>query len=456
MALEGLSRGIFRSLGLLRSKRRLNEEELKEMTKSLRRALQEADFNVRQTKEIVDRLEERMREEEPRPGVNLQTHAMNILYLELVRILGSTHEFQPRGATLLLVGLYGQGKTTTTAKLAEWYRKKHGLRVAVIEADVHRPGAYAQLSQLLEDSSVIVYGEPDEKDAATIVRNGLAACSSADLVIVDTAGRHQLDDELVEELERIASITRATERWLVIDAQVGQAAGPVAASFHDLAGVTGIVVTKLDGTARGGGALSAVAATGAPLVHIGVGEKVSDLEKFEADRFISRLLGMGDIRGLIDLAPEDLDEEEAMRLTQRLMSGRFTLNDMYKQMEMMAKVGTIDKLMSFLPGNMFGGLGGMSKSQKEAMQGNLDRYRTIMDSMTAWEKNEPAKIKADRIQRIARGSGVKEKDVRELIAQWKRSRKMMKGMGGNRKLNKQMRKMMKDGEMDMDPSSFGM
>ena len=151
---------------------------------------------------------------------------------------------------------------------------------------------------------------------------------------------------------------------MVIDAQVGQAAGPVAASFHNLAGVTGIVVTKLDGTARGGGALSAVAATGAPLVHIGVGEKVSDLEKFEADRFISRLLGMGDIRGLIDLAPEDLDEEEAMRLTQRLMSGRFTLNDMYKQMEMMAKVGTIDKLMSFLPGNMFGGLGGMSKSQK--------------------------------------------------------------------------------------------
>ena len=456
MALEGLSRGIFRSLGLLRSKRRLNEEELKEMTKSLRRALQEADFNVRQTKEIVDRLEERMREEEPRPGIDLQTHAMNILYLELVRILGTSHEFQPRGATLLLVGLYGQGKTTTTAKLAEWYRKKHGLRVAVIEADVHRPGAYAQLSQLLEDSTVIVYGEPDEKDAATIVRNGLAACAAADLVIVDTAGRHQLDDELVEELERIASITRATERWLVIDAQVGQAAGPVAASFHDLAGVTGIVVTKLDGTARGGGALSAVAATGAPLVHIGVGEKISDLEKFEADRFISRLLGMGDIRGLIDLAPEDLDEEEAMRLTQRLMSGRFTLNDMYKQMEMMAKVGTIDKLMSFLPGSMFGGLGGMSKSQKEAMQGNLDRYRTIMDSMTAWEKNEPAKIKAERIQRIARGSGVKEKDVRELIAQWKRSRKMMKGMGGNRKLNKQMRKMMKDGDMDMDPSAFGM
>ena len=456
MALEGLSKGIFRSIGLLKNKRKLDEEELREMTRSLRRALQEADFNVRQTKELVEKLEARLREDEPRPGITLQTHAMNILYTELVRMLGPAHEFQPHGATLLLVGLYGQGKTTTTAKLAEWYRRKHGLRVAVIEADVHRPGAYAQLTQLLEDSTVQVYGEPDTKDAPTIVRNGLAACAAADLIIVDTAGRHQLDQDLVDELEQISSITRASERWLVIDAQVGQAAGPVAASFHSLAGVTGIVITKLDGTARGGGALSAVAATGAPIVHIGTGENVPDLEKFESDRFISRLLGMGDIQGLIDLAPDDMDEEEAMRLTQRLMSGRFTLNDMYKQMEMMAKVGTIDKLMSFLPGSMLGGMGAMSKGQKAAMQDNLYRYRTIMDSMTAWEKNEPAKIKADRIRRVARGSGVREKDVRELIAQWNRSRKMMKGMGGNRKLNKQMRKMMKDGDMDMDPSSFGM
>jgi signal recognition particle subunit SRP54 len=442
---------------LLKSKRKIDDEELREMTRSLRRSLQEADFNVRQTKDIVEKMESRIRDEELRPGITLQTHAMNILYTELVHLLGSKHEFQPHGATLLLVGLYGQGKTTTTAKLAEWYRKKHGLRVGVIEADVHRPGAYEQLCQLLEDSTVVVYGEPETKDAPTIVRNGLKQLASCDLVIVDTAGRHQLDTELVEELEQISALTNATERWLVIDAQVGQAAGPVAASFHSLAGVTGIVITKLDGTARGGGALSAVAATGAPIVHIGVGERINDLEKFESDRFISRLLGMGDIQGLIDLAPEDLDQEEAMKLTQRMMSGRFTLNDMYKQMEMMSKIGTIDKLMSFLPGNMLGGMGAMSKGQKAEMQTNLDRYRTIMDSMTAWEKNEPAKIKAERIRRVARGSGVREKDVRELIGQWNKSRKMMKGMGGNRNLNKQMRKMMKDGDMDdMDPSSFGM
>jgi|TARA_B100001559_G_scaffold313533_1_gene312689 signal recognition particle subunit SRP54 len=450
MALEGLSRGIFSALGILKSRRKLNEDELKEMLRSLRRALQEADFNVRQTKEITEKLESRMRDEEPRPGITLQTHAMNILYTELVRLLGPPREVRPQQSTILMVGLYGNGKTTTTAKLAEWYRRRHGVRVAVIEADVHRPGAYNQLSQLLEDSSVEVYGEPDNKNAVDIVRNGLKQHAAADLVIIDTAGRHKLDEDLVVELEQISEVANANERFLVIDAQVGQSAGPVAANFHDLAGVTGIVITKLDGTARGGGALSAVATTGAPVMYIGTGEKVADLEKFESDRFISRLLGMGDIRGLIDLAPEDMDEEEAMRITQRMMSGRFTLNDMYSQMEMMSKVGTIDKLLSFLPSGMFGGMGAMGKNQKEAMQANLDRYQVIMDSMTTYEKDEPAKIKADRIRRIARGSGVKEKDVRELIGQWNRSRKMMKGMSGNRKMNKQMKRMMRDSEMDFD------
>ena len=450
MALEGLSRGILSSLGLLKSRRKLDEAEMREMIKSLRRALQEADFNVRQTKEITERLESRMAEEQPRPGTTLQTHALNIIYSELVRMLGPSREPRPRQITMLMVGLYGQGKTTTTAKLAEWYRRKHGVKVAVIEADVHRPGAYSQLTQLLEESSVEVYGEPDNKDAVSIVRNGLAAHATADMVIIDTAGRHQLDQELVDELEHISELARAEERILVIDAQVGQSAGPVAASFHDLAGITGIIITKLDGTARGGGALSAVAATGSPIMYIGVGERVNDLERFEGDRFISRLLGMGDIRGLMDLAPEDMDEEEAMRLTQRMMSGRFTLNDMYKQMEMMSKVGTIDKLMSFLPTGMFGGMGAMGKAQKLEMQSNLDRFQVIMDSMTTFEKNEPAKVKAERIRRIARGSGVREKDVRELIAQWGRSRKMMKGMSGNRQMSKKMKSMMRDDNMDLE------
>ena len=450
MALEGLKAGIFGAIGRLKGKRKLDEAEMKELSKSIRRALLEADFNVRQSKEITARLEERMIEEEPLPGINLQTHAMNIIYTELVRLLGPPREIRPHNQTILMVGLYGQGKTNTTAKLAEWWRRRHGVKVAVIEADVQRPGAYEQLKQLLADSSVEVYGEPDNKNAEEIVRNGLAKVGNADVVIVDTAGRDRLDDELQAELERIHKVANATERFLVIDAQVGQAAGPVAAGFHDLVGVSGVIVSKLDGTARGGGALSAVATTGAPIVFIGEGEKVADLEKFESDRFISRLLGMGDIRGLIDIAPESLDQEEAMRLTERMMSGRFTLNDMYKQMEMMSKIGTIDKIVSHLPSSFFGGLGAMDRKQKEEMQGNLERFRVIMDSMTEDEKNEPNILKAERIRRIARGSGVKEKNVRELLAQWNRSRKMMKGIKGNRKLRRQMKSMMSDmDDMDM-------
>ena len=448
MALEGLKAGIFNAFGLLKGKRKIDEEQLNELVKSLRRALQEADFNVRQNKEITERLATRMRDEEPRPGINLQTHAMNILYTELVRILGPPREINPRQQTILMVGLYGQGKTTTTAKLADWWRRKHGSKVAVIEADVHRPGAYQQLSQLLEGTNVEVYGNPDEQDASKIVATGLELHSSADIIIIDTAGRHQLDSELVEELEDMNNLTRSTERLLVIDAQVGQAAGPVAASFNDLVDITGVIVTKLDGTARGGGALSAVATTGAPILFTGEGEKVKDLEKFESDRFISRLLGMGDIQGLIDLAPEDLDEEAAMRLTQRMMSGRFTLNDMYQQMEMMSKIGTLDKLLSYLPMGMMGGMGQMSKKQKEEMQQNLAKFRIIMDSMTTDEKDNPVILKMERVRRIARGSGVEEKSVKELVAQWNKSRKMMKGMQGNRKMSKQMKQMMKSGDFD--------
>ena len=387
-------------------------------------------------------------EEEPRPGLKLETHAMNMVYSELVRILGPAREIRPHNQTVLMVGLYGQGKTTTTAKVAEWWRRRHGVKVAVIEADVHRPGALAQLSQLLEGTGVEVYGEKDESDATSIVRNGLRKVGNADVVIIDTAGRDSLDDDLKIELLNIAKIAGATEKFLVIDAQVGQAAGPIAETFHELVGVTGTIVTKLDGTARGGGALSAVSVTNAPIVFVGEGERVSDLERFESDRFISRLLGMGDIKGLIDLAPEDLDEQEAMRLTQRLMSGRFTLNDMYQQMEMMSKIGTLDRILSHLPDGMFG-MGSMSSNQKRVMQGNLERYRIMMDSMTQEEKDDPKLLKSERIKRIARGSGSSEKDVKALLAQWNKSRKMMRGMKGNRQFRRQMQSMMDVEDLDL-------
>ena len=442
MALEGFKRRVLGSIGLLKGKRKVDEETVKDLSKSLRRALLEADFNVRQAKELTERIERRLVEEEPRPGIRLETHAMNLVYSELGRILGAPRTIRPHNQTVLMVGLYGQGKTTSTAKLAEWWRKNHSAKVAVIEADVHRPGAFQQLSQILDGTGIEVYGEPEESEAAKIVRNGLRKVGTADVVIIDTAGRDSLDGELKEELLEIAEIANASERFLVIDAQVGQAAGPMAATFHELVGVTGTIVTKLDGTARGGGALSAVSTTGAPIVFVGEGEKVGDFEKFESDRFISRLLGMGDIKGLIDLAPDDIDEQEAMRLTQRLMSGRFTLTDMYAQMEMMSKIGTLDKVLSHLPDTMFGGMGNMSMSQKRQMQANLEKFRVIMDSMTQEEKDEPLLLKSSRIRRIAHGSGCSEKDVKELLAQWNRSKKMMRGIRGDRKMRRQMQSMM--------------
>ncbi len=442
MALEGFKRRVLGSIGLLKGKRKVDEETVKELSKSLRRALLEADFNVRQAKELTERIERRMLEEEPRPGVRLETQAMNLIYSELVRILGSPRSIRPHNQTVLMVGLYGQGKTTTTAKLAEWWRKNHSVKVAVIEADVHRPGAFHQLSQLLEGTAVEVYGEPEGNDAPAIVRNGLRKIGTADVVIIDTAGRDSLDGDLKDELLEIAEVANASERFLVIDAQVGQAAGPMATTFHDLVGVTGTIVTKLDGTARGGGALSAVATTGAPIVFVGEGERIGDLEKFESDRFISRLLGMGDIKGLIDLAPDDLDEQEAIRLTQRLMSGRFTLTDMYTQMEMMSKIGTLDKVLSHLPDTMFGGMANMSVAQKRQMQSNLEKFRVVMDSMTQEEKDDPLLLKSSRIRRIARGSGCEEKDVKDLLTQWNRSKKMMRGIKGDRRFRRQMQSMM--------------
>ncbi len=448
MVLEGLRSGISSAISKLRGRSKIDPEQLDEMLRVMRKSFLEADFNVRQTKDLTERLEQRILEDDRAPGMPLETHAMNIVYTELVRMLGPPREVRNRDLTILLVGLYGQGKTTTTAKLATWWKKKHGGKVAVIEADVHRPAAFEQLQQLLEGSEIEVFGMPNEKDAVRIVKAGLKATTAADLVIIDTAGRHQLDEELVNELNEINKLANADERYLVIDAQVGQAAGPVAASFHELVDVNGVIVTKLDGTARGGGALSAVAATQAPIMFVGIGETISDIERFESNRFISRLLGMGDIQGLIDLAPDDLDEEAAMRMAQRLMSGRFSLQDMYDQMSMMSKIGTMDRILSHMPAGLFGGLGALSRKQKEEMQLNLEKYRVIMDSMTSNEKQDPQIIKGERIRRVARGSGVMEKDVRALLSQWQKSRKMMKGIKGNRRMHKQLNQMMREGALD--------
>ena len=280
-----------------------------------------------------------------------------------------------------------------------------------------------QLRQLGEKVGVEVYGEPGEKDAPAIVRRGMEHFKDRKVIIIDTSGRHALEDDLIKEIKDIAAVAKPDERFLVLDSQVGQQAGPQAEAFHNAVGVTGIVC-------------------------IGVGEHIRDLEPFKADKFISRLLGMGDISALVDMAKDGYEgsEQELQDVGRKMMSGKFTLRDMYQQMEAMNKMGPLKKIMSMIPG--------MSKMEDkvdfEESQQRLARYRHIMDSMTLEEQEDPSIIKSSRVQRIAAGSGTSVQDVRELLKQFNQSRKAIKGMMGNRRMRKQMMKQMGVSDMDLD------
>jgi len=265
------------------------------------------------------------------------------------------------------------------------------------------------------------------------------------IVIIDTSGRHALEDDLIQEIKDIAAVTKPEERILVLDSQVGQQAGPQAQAFHEAVGVTGVILTKMDGTAKGGGAISAISRTNARIVFLGTGEHIRDLEPFDAKKFISRLLGMGDLSALVQLASEEIDDQEAAeRVGRAIMSGKFTLNDMYYQMAAVGKMGTLDKIMSMIPG-----MSSMEdKIDFEASQKRLEVFRTIMDSMTNEEKDDPGIIKSHRIERIADGAGVTPHDVRELLKQYNQSKKMMTSIGKNRKMRKQFLKQM--GGIDLD------
>ena len=322
---------------------------------------------------------------------------------------------------------------------------KKGFSVGLIGADVYRPAALDQLKQLGEKVGVDVYGEPGETDAAGIVQRGKEHFKNKQIVIIDTSGRHALEDDLIDEIKRIAKVANPEERILVLDSQVGQQAGPQAEAFHNAVGVTGLILTKMDGTSKGGGAISAIQKTNARIVFLGTGEHIRDLEAFDAKRFLSRLLGMGDLSALMELASQEIDDEEAMeQVARNMMSGRFTLNDMYYQMTAMSKMGTLEKLMSLLPG-----MSAVSDQlDYEATQKKLSVFKVIMDSMTPEEKEEPSIIKSKRIDRIAAGAGVSSHDVKELLKQYTNSKKMMSSVGKDRKMRKQLMKQM--GGIDMD------
>ncbi len=442
MVLENLGQSLRNVLKKITGASHIDEALVKEITRDIQRALLQADVNVKLVLEMTKEVERRALNEQPPAGTSPKEHVVRIIYDELIKILGTQRPLPIAKQTIMMVGLYGQGKTTTTGKLARYFHKK-GLKVGVIAADVHRPAAYDQLQQIAEKVGVQIYGRPGEKDASKIAREGMEHFSHMDVVLVDTSGRHALEDDLIAELKQVADVVRPNERILVLDAAVGQQAGPQAKAFHDAVGVTSVIITKMDGTAKGGGALSAVAQTKASIVFIGVGEHLTDLEPFEPTRFISRLLGMGDIQSLLEAAKDNISEAEAEETVKKMMAGRFTLKEMYEQMEMLTNMGPLKKLVSMLPG-----MPGMSdKIDMDESQEKLRKFKYIMDSMTDEEMEDPKLIKSTRILRIARGAGVEGKDVRELLKQYNMSKKAVKGFMGNRKFRKQLMKQFQSGEM---------
>jgi len=443
MVLDDLGDSLKGTLKKIANAVHIDSKLIKEVVRDIQRALLQADVNVKLVLELSKTIEKRALTEKPPAGMSNREHVIRIVYDELVSILGESRELSIKKQIIMMVGLYGQGKTTTCGKLATYFKKK-GLRPAVIAGDVHRPAAYEQLEQIATKVKVPFYGDKKEKDAVRVVKDGLNKFKrTSDIIIVDTSGRQKLEDNLIQEMKDIFKATKPDEKLLVIDATVGQQAGPQARAFNDTVDITGIVLTKMDGTAKGGGALSAAAEVGAPIVFIGTGEHAGDFEIFDPARFISRLLGMGDIKTLLEKAEESFKGKDAEKTARRIMSGKFTLHDMYDQMDMLSGMGSLSKVAEMLPGGFAGKL---KDADVDGTENKLQRFRVIMDSMTDEEMNDPTIIRSSRIKRIARGAGVENRQVKELLKYYNMTKRMMKGFSGNRKMKKNLMKQLQFGK----------
>jgi len=405
----------------------VDEKAVKELARDLQRSLLQSDVNVNLVLQISQAVETRSLEEKLPPGIPRREHVIKVLYEELTRFLGEDPAkitVEPgKKHVIMLVGIQGTGKTTASVKLARFYQKR-GMRPAIVCADTYRPGAFDQLKQLAERVNVPVYGEPNSKEVLKIVKKGKEQFEQQkhDLIIIDTAGRHKDEGELMSEMKDLARLIVPDEIILAIDASIGQAAMSQATAFNETTTIGSILVTKLDGTAKGGGALSAVAATKAKIKFIGTGEKIDDLEQFVPSGFVGRLLGMGDIKALVDKVRE-AEVVVPQKKARAFLEGKFTLKDMYDQMVAVRKMGPLKKLMGMVPGGM-----NIPDDAMETAEKRLDSWRVIIQSMTKEEVEDPKLVDSSRARRIARGSGRTEKEVKELINQYFMMKKMMKSM----------------------------
>ena len=417
----------------------IDEELIKELSKDIQRSLLQSDVNVKMVFEITKNIENRSLNETPPPGLSRKDHIVKILYDELAKLLGNETEFHFQSGKVnkvLMLGIQGSGKTTVTSKLAKFLTKQ-GYRVAVIGADTFRPGALTQLKTMCEKSDVEVYGENGNENPSEIVKNGLKHFqkTNLDIILIDTAGRHKQEKDLLDEMKQINKTADPDLALLVIDGTIGQQCFVQAEAFHKTVPVGGIIITKLDSSAKGGGALAASAATGAQVMYIGTGERIDDLEVFSPTRFVGRLLGMGDIQAVLDLAKRLENEADDVRM-KRISSGKMNMEDFYYQLEEVTKVGSFQGLLDTMPG-----LSGMVKEdQVEKMEERVDKWRYIIQSMNEGEKKDPDLLNASRIKRIARGSGWPEHEVKELVKNYKNSKNIMKASKG-RQMQGFLRKM---------------
>ncbi len=443
---ENLSDKLQRVFKNLRGEGKLTPENMEQALKEIRVALLEADVHFRVVKQFIEAVKQKAMGEEVLTALSPAQQVTKIVHEELVRTLGS-HQARLRFSNdpptiMLIVGLQGSGKTTTTGKLSRWLGR-NGHNPLMVSVDVYRPAARQQLSVIARDAKVSVYeGQPDEKSPAELARGARreAAQTGRDVVLVDTAGRLHIDDQLMQELEELKGLLSPTEILFVADAMTGQDAVRSAEEFHKRLGITGAILTKMDGDARGGGALSIRHVTGQPLKFVGTGEKFDALEPFYPDRIASRILGMGDVLSLIEKVGQEIDQKQAEEAQQKILDNDFTLEDFRDQLRQLRKLGPLESIISMLPGM------GQLKNLKDVKvdEKQVTRVVAIIDSMTPRERANHMLINGSRRRRIARGSGTSVQEVNQLLKQYAQARKMMKSLSSGF-LGKRLSKMVLPG-----------
>ena len=452
MVLSKLSESLRKSLDNLKSNK-LDKNTVEDLNSNIKKALIQSDVSLDLVKTLNNTIEKRALNEKVSAGLSARDHVVNIVYEELTKLLGTKFvelDTSKKPSIIMMVGLFGAGKTTTTGKLAKRL-KKSGKKIALIQTDTWRPAAYSQLKQLSEAIKIDFYGDPDERNPVKIYEKFENELKKYEIIIVDTAGRDSLNDELTSEIVVLNKKIKANEKLLVLSGDIGQSAKKIAESFEKNVGITGIIITKLDGTAKGGGALSAAAATNSNIKFIGTGEKLDNLEEFKPKNFVSRLLGMGDLETLLEKAKDAINSEDAEKNMKNMMKGEFSFNDLYNQMDSMNKMGSLSQIANLIPGMSKLNISNeMFNQQQEKMK----NWKTMMDSMTKEEKNNPSLMNESRINRIVSGSGKKIEDLRELIKQQKQMKKMMKTLTGQSKKLSRMQKRLGKGGMPKIPGLF--